>query len=137
MEHLPKWNEDANNTDKTKTFPLSTHHVEADYKLYFEESLSQEENDQQVPVTGLSKSTLTTSWHSLEDNSGFVVHEPCSDCQNSQVDLLHEMGIHGPFPNRLEANKHGYQLSYELALDNMLTPFAPSAGLPYGRVYVL
>lgn len=132
MEHLPKWNKDAGSKDKSKTLPLSTTHLTPDYKLYFEESSSQEEK---VPVTGLSKSTLTASWHSLEGNTGFVVHEPCSDYQNSQVDLLQEMG--GPFPNHLEANKHGYQLSYELALDNMLTPFAPSALQPYGGVYVL
>lgn len=134
MEHLPKWKKDASSKDKTKTLPLSTTHLAPDYKLYFEESSSQEENDQQVPVTGLTKSSLTASWHSLEDNSDFVVHEPCSEYQNSQADLLQEMG--GPFPNRFEANKHGYQLSYELALDNMLTPFAPSALQPYGGVYV-
>lgn len=132
MEHLPKWNKDASSKNKTKTLPLSTTHLAPDYKLYFEDSSSQEEKDQSVPVTGLSKSTLTASWHSLEGNTG---HEPCSDYQNSQVDLLQEMG--GPFPNRLEANKHGYQLSYELALDNMLTPFAPSALQSYGGVYVL
>lgn len=99
--------------------------------------MSQEDSDQQVPVTGIGKTPLTASWHSLEDTSDFEVGEPGSEYyHSSQVNAREEMRAR-PFPNYLESHKHGYQLSYELALDNMLTPFASPMSAPFGRAYVL
>ena len=40
--------------------------------------------------------------------------------EGSQIGVLQEMKL---YPREAEMPKHGYQLSYELALDNMLTPF--------------
>lgn len=100
----------------------------------FEDSLSQEDGGHLAPK-GLGKSGLTASWHSLEGGSDDESELGSETFQGSQGDLLQEMRVHA-MPSHLMAPKHGYQLSYELALDNMLTPFASPASPPYGITYV-
>lgn len=104
-------------------------------ELKFEDSLSQEDRRHLVPIGGLSRSGLTASWHSLEGGSDEESEPGSEKFHGSQGDLLQEMRVHA-MPNHLMAPKHGYQLSYELALDNMLTPFVSPASPPYGMTYV-
>ena len=103
MEELPKWRiEDVNGKEKSYTNVTN-----------YESTSSQRDN----PVIGLTK---TASWHSLKNSDLEGSEVESAYYESSQSDLLHDMGSHP----HLEVHKHGYQLSYELALDNMLTPFA-------------
>ena len=78
--------------------------------------------------------SLSSSWSSLFDLEDL---ESPNDSEygffeGSQVDVYQELRSTKP-SNDLDVAKHQYQLSYELALDNMLTPFAnhvPSVASP-------
>lgn len=89
---------------------------------------SQDDRDQDA-FTGLAKSELTASWHTLENSDVEGCGAESGYHESSQVDILQEMKSH-PLHNYLEVHKHGYQLSYELALDNMLTPFVSPTSQP-------
>jgi hypothetical protein len=67
-------------------------------------------------------------WHSVENATA----AESAPYENSQMDVLQEMRAH---PFELETQKHSYQLSYELALDNMLTPFASASNQSFGKTY--
>ena len=137
MEHLPKANEEPSSGDKRSTLPLSTTQLVPSSELHFDDSSSAEEGDLLIPNARIAKSALTTSWQSLEESSDVETGgSESAYYQGSQADILQEMRSH-PMPSHLETHKHGYQLSYELALDNMLTPFAPPAmNQSYGITYV-
>ena len=105
--------------------------------LNVEESLSQRNNDSLMPVEGnlLLIVGRTASWHSLEGGSDDDTSSNSDYFQGSQVDVLQEMKVH-PLSSHLMAPKHGYQLSYELALDNVLSPVSSPGSPPYGMTYV-
>lgn len=78
-------------------------------------------NEQEV-----SDPSLTSSWNSLYNSVGAFNH-PENDSSRffvgSQEDVYKELN-EVPKNNHLDVTtRHQYQLSYELALDNMLTPF--------------
>lgn len=73
---------------------------------------------------------LNSSWSNVYDGMGGR-DTPESDSSSyyvgSQEDILKELN-EVPKNNHLNAaSRHQYQLSYELALDNMLTPFTSHA----------
>lgn len=74
--------------------------------------------------------SLANNWSSLYDQDNPSNFE-YSYFEGSQPDVLDE--LQSVRSNNLDVAKHQYQLSYELALDNMLTPFAnhvPTAASP-------
>lgn len=70
--------------------------------------------------------SLSSSWSSLYDVDDFENSNDSeySYFEGSQVDVFQELGSAQQQGNHLDVAKHHYQLSYELALDNVLTPFA-------------
>ena len=93
-----------------------------------EESLSQDNNpfdDHNLSV--YPRGSLGSSWNSLYEGaaSDFETSSEISDAhyfEGSQTDVFQE--LQAQQYDLLAPTKHQYQLSYELALDNMLTPFA-------------
>ena len=74
-----------------------------------------------------SNPSLTSSWNNIEDD----FDQGYSYFESSQADALRELNeiSRVPHPSRhhLDVGRHQYQLSYELALDNVLTPFVAGA----------
>ncbi len=84
-------------------------------------------------LSELKRSALSSSWNSLF-RAGISDFETSSESpesrfvEGSQPDFDDVLGMSAPLhptSHLLEA-RHGYQLSYELALDNVLTPIANS-----------
>lgn len=76
---------------------------------------------------GLSNSWTNSAHHSLAPSTD----SSDSYYMGSQGDVYRELNEHAQYPGKgqsaLGVAGHQYQLSYELALDNILTPFAPPA----------
>ena len=76
------------------------------------------------------QSSLNSSWNSLfNGRGGFDTPESDSSCYyvGSQDEVYKELN-EVPKKSPLDVStRHQYQLSYELALDNVLTPFIPHA----------
>lgn len=70
------------------------------------------------------KTSLNSSWNSLYDGVGaFDSPGDNSYYSGSQEDVFKEINEIPKNTSLDVASRHQYQLSYELALDNMLTPF--------------
>ena len=84
-------------------------------------------SQQDLDCSDLFLSPGSNQWHKgeCEDAALESAHH-----EGSQWDVLQELTSH---PYDAGTSSHSYQLSYELALDNMLTPFANQ---PYGPTYV-
>ena len=74
------------------------------------------------------QSSLNSSWSSLFEGAFDTVATDSSYCYvGSQEDAFKELNEMPKNKNHLGVTaRHQYQLSYELALDNMLTPFISS-----------
>ena len=103
---------------------------------YVEASLSQDSNPfDDHNLSEYPRGSLGSSWSSLYTGaaSDFETSSEISDArylEGSQSDVFQE--LQAQQYDLLAPAKHQYQLSYELALDNMLTPFAASNSLPGG-----
>ena len=75
----------------------------------------------------LSQQSLSSSWNSLVGSEVSDLDSDISPYAASQVDVFGELPLDQAPLESVPA--HQYQLSYELALDNVLTPFA-AAELP-------
>ena len=103
----------------------STYHHQSTSTLTSNKSFHEDNN-----FTGLKKSA---SWHSLK-NIDLEEHEAESPCYECSQTALQE--VRCPLPDYLETHKHGYQLSYELALDNIVPHFTSTDQL-FGKTSVI
>ena len=75
--------------------------------------------------TSSEQPSYNSSWSSLFDDAFNTLSTDSSYCYvGSQEDAFQELNEMHKNKSHLEVSaRHQYQLSYELALDNMLTPF--------------
>lgn len=127
LDELPSHPSSHLSTPTTARSSTSASTISMDY--YGGESLSQgnlgfsdEFDDSAYP-----KGTFTSSWTNLYDEVADQYDSDLPYYMGSQSDVfqeLHELQMQSNHHLGDMKHAHQYQLSYELALDNMLTPFA-------------